>query len=845
MIFLFMAIVFNVNTQQGKQAGTQFRPANLTGFMISWQLQQDNYSDPHRSEQRCDRLKNIIIRFRLMKENPNLHCSYENFQLNPMRYFLNVLLILFLLIPGGCSEKKVQITNLKMLEGGKTFACPTGTIADQMTMKKYPDANVEYYNTILDCAVAVQEGKADAAVYDLPVLKNIAAKNEGLTVLSQVMYDDQYGFAVQMGNVELKKAIDDLLDTLKANGTYNDMMNRWFPDKGAPASMAQIAFEDSLEVFRFGTAAVTEPMAFYDADKRIAGFDIEFASYVAKKLKKRLEVVDMDFGAMIPALAAGKVDMIGAGLSITEERAKKILYSKCYYLSGIAVAVKDYGESGNTSATPKMGKLEDIAGMRIGVLMGSIHDAYATKTFPKAEIMQYQSVSDMILGVITGKADVAFMDQSGIRDVFKKNPELGLLAQDMFTVPIAAGFNKERAELRMKFNRYLKEIRSNGVYDDMIDRWMKKGLEEMPEIQGSGKNGPLHAGVVNDLGLPSSVIKSGKLIGFDIEVARRFAAYAGYEFVPVELQFGSLIASISTQKIDIITASMMITEERKKSIDFSDPYHESGVSVFALKANIVHPIAVDGVPGSGEPVVTGPGSKGLFQSISESFYNNIIHEKRYLHIIDGLVVTIVISVFAAILGTLIGAAVCFMRMSKRRSLSQPARWYISLLRGTPVLVLLMIVYYVVFASVNINPVIVAVIAFGMNFGAYVSEMFRTSIEGIDRGQQEAAIAGGFRKFQAFRYIILPQALRGILPVYKGEFISLIKMTSIVGYIAVQDLTKASDIIRSRTFDAFFPLIFVALIYLLLAYSLTWLLDLVEINADPKRKRNKTSKEVRS
>ena len=114
------------------------------------------------------------------------------------------------------------------------------------------------------------------------------------------------------------------------------------------------------------------------------------------------------------------------------------------------------------------------------------------------------------------------------------------------------------------------------------------------------------------------------------------------------------------------------------------------------------------------------------------------------------------------------------------------------------LVLLMIIYYVIFASVNINPTLVAVVAFGFNFGAYVSEMFRSSIQSSDNGQREAGIASGFSGVQTFIYIIMPQAIRQVLPVYKGEFISLLKMTSVVGYIAVQDLTKASDIIRSRT-----------------------------------------------
>jgi len=176
-----------------------------------------------------------------------------------------------------------------------------------------------------------------------------------------------------------------------------------------------------------------------------------------------------------------------------------------------------------------------------------------------------------------------------------------------------------------------------------------------------------------------------------------------------------------------------------------------------------------------------------------------------------------------------------MRMSKKKILLLSAKLYISILRGTPVLVLLMIIFYVVFASIDIDPVIVAVIAFGLNFAAYVSEMYRTGIEGVDRGQTEAGIAMGFTKITTFIYIIMPQAARRILPVYKGEVISLVKMTSIVGYIAVQDLTKASDIIRSRTFDAFFPLIMVAVLYFIISWLLMLLLGYVERMTNPKTK----------
>jgi len=318
---------------------------------------------------------------------------------------------------------------------------------------------------------------------------------------------------------------------------------------------------------------------------------------------------------------------------------------------------------------------------------------------------------------------------------------------------------------------------------------------------------------------------NGQYVGFDIEMISRFAKRYDYQIEFVQMEFAALIAALAAGKVVMISDGIAISEERQKQIDFSDPYAQFRTAVIISKNRLAGY--------EGEQKIT---KKTFFQVVSESFYNNIILEKRYQLIIDGLKITIIISILSAIVGTLLGAVVCLMRMAKRKVTVETAKIYITLLRGTPVLVLLMIIYYVVFASVNINPVIVAVIAFGLNFAAYVSEMFRTSIESIDKGQKEAGIASGFTKIQTFGYIILPQALRSVLPVYKGEFISLVKMTSIVGYIAVQDLTKAGDIIRSRTFDAFFPLIMAAVLYLIIAWLLTWALGRIEISVDPKRKR---------
>ncbi len=414
---------------------------------------------------------------------------------------------------------------------------------------------------------------------------------------------------------------------------------------------------------------------------------------------------------------------------------------------------------------------------------------------PNAELLQYPTVSDLLIALKMSKIDAAYFDHVGLKLIIKDNPDVDILAPKVFDVPIAAAFNENKDTLREKFNTFLKEIKASGVYDDMVQRWMEKDIFEMPQIEESDANGELRVGIVCDIGLPFTAVKDGQIVGFDIELSKRFAAYMNMKYVPSDIQFGSMIASIATDKIDMAVCSMMITEEREKQVDFSDKYYDCGISILARKDDIA-------IPGSAS--VSNTEKKGFFKSVTESFYNNLILENRYKLIIDGLKLTLLISILSALLGTILGGFVCYMRMSRKKLLLGFAKGYISLLRGTPVLVLLMIIFYVVFASVNISPVIAAIVAFALNFAAYVSEMFRTSIQGVDKGQTEAGIAGGFTKVETFIYIIMPQALRQVLPIYKGEFISLLKMTSIVGYIAVQDITRASDIIRSRTFDAFFP-----------------------------------------
>ena len=485
----------------------------------------------------------------------------------------------------------------------------------------------------------------------------------------------------------------------------------------------------------------------------------------------------------------------------------------------------------NDDRGSKLATLDDIKDKRIGVLLGSIHDIYVATTYPEATLMQYKSPSDMILAVKAGKVDVAIYTHETMQEIIREDQDLAFLVKNIYRIPIGMGFNQDNDVLREEFNAFLQQTKEAGIFDQVVKRWMDSSNPRMPLIENPRNNGTLVVGYVSDKGLPFAAIQDNQVVGFDIELTERFAAYLGKDLKLMDMEFGSLIAAVASNKIDMIASTLVINDERKKQIDFSDQYYELGASAFALKKNI----ASSGGNGKTEP--DKKTSVSFLQGLANSFYANIILENRYLLIVDGLKTTALISLLAVVFGTTLGAFICFMRMGKNKLLQAIARIYISILRGIPVLVLLMLVFYVVFASININPIIAAVIAFGMNFAAYVSEMFRTSIESIEPGQKEAGIAGGFTAVQTFIYIIMPQAIRQVLPVYKGEFISLVKMTSVVGYIAVQDLTKASDIIRSRTFDAFFPLVMVAVLYFLLSWLLGLALDYLAIKTDPKRKRN--------
>lgn len=222
----------------------------------------------------------------------------------------------------------------------------------------------------------------------------------------------------------------------------------------------------------------------------------------------------------------------------------------------------------------------------------------------------------------------------------------------------------------------------------------------------------------------------------------------------------------------------------------------------------------------------------MWENLKEQFILNFIKDNRWHYLSNGLKVTLVITFFAVIIGLVLGAFSAMIRSKyehtgKLKLLNALCNIYIAVIRGTPVTIQLLIIYFVVFSGMKIDKTFVAVIAFGINSGAYQAEIFRAGIQSISRGQFEAGRSLGFNYNQTMRYIILPQAIKNVIPTLANEFIVLLKETSVAGYIALIDLTKAADIIRSKTYSAFMPLIAVALIYLILVLGFSYVVTIIE------------------
>jgi polar amino acid transport system substrate-binding protein len=728
-----------------------------------------------------------------------------------MKKIFCFMAILVILSFCGCSK---QVKPLPPIESAR-IGTMLGTVNEPLAKKKYPKADIKVFNNYVDSSEAVLAGKVDYTMMDYSTAKNMAKHNQKLYILPENLSDEMTAMAVSKENKELTQKINDILKKFLKDGTMDEIISHWFSENTTDYKIVEVPKVTDGPVLKIAVSTLMEPRCFVK-DGKITGMNVELMDRVAYELGMKTEYQNMDFAAMIDSLQSGKSDVIAA-MYETPERAEKVDFTVGYFANPQVIMVrKDRMKAGTITLN------DQLNGKRVGFITGMVH---IEKFRPKYKAQEYEfsNFPAMLEALKTDKIDAMLTGQGKVAEIVKENPELIALPSygEGFS---SVGINKDNTELADKLDPIIKRIVKDGTLDKLQDKWLgnDEDAKVLSPVTLDGRNGTLVVGELGD-DYPYSYYKDNELTGLEIELARLFASKLNRKLEIVTMDFSGIIPSIASGKIDI-AFYLSYTEERAKSIKFLSP----------MKADPCVAIVKNRDFRKNTP--KGKLLSAWAASLKDSFTRTFITEDRYKLILQGLWITIVISVLSLLFGSLLGALICAMHRSKPWLLSGIAKVYIRLIQGVPIVLILMILYYILFAKADINPVFIAIAGFSINFSAYSSEIFRTAIDTTDKGQLEAAYALGFSKHRSFLMVTLPQALRHILPIFKGEFISMVKMTSVVGYIAIQDLTKMSDIIRSRTFDAFFPLFVTAFIYFAITGLFILLLGKVETRIDPKRRK---------
>ncbi len=470
-------------------------------------------------------------------------------------------------------------------------------------------------------------------------------------------------------------------------------------------------------------------------------------------------------------------------------------------------------------------KVASLAGKTAGVMAGTPQDEIVQASVEGADILYFNSLTDLVLALQSHKIDFFVLSSVNYYALAADYPDLGYIDQELKSYDVGTIFppNEHGEELRSQFNEYVAAITESGELEHLQDYWLMPSDWDNVDIPSSGDNGTLHMATSNTL-KPFSMELNGRNAGFDIAVVAGFCQAYGYGLQIDNVEFSGALTGITTGMYDLAAGQISWTAERAQSVLFSDFYYTQKIVPIVRAADFADgEVITSAATGEMDGDTTAAGTsasaganagaastdKGLLTSIRRT----LVDQDRWKSILSGLGTTLVITLAGFALANVLGAALCAMSLSNSRALRTVARAYCGLMQGIPIVVVLMVLYYVVLAGAKLNNVVVASLGFGMVFAANMAQLFEGGIRGVDAGQWEAALASGLTARQAFLGIIVPQAARTSLPAYFTNLISLMKGTAVVGYIAVADLTRAGDVIRSSTYEAFVPIITVAIIYL--------------------------------
>lgn len=489
------------------------------------------------------------------------------------------------------------------------------------------------------------------------------------------------------------------------------------------------------------------------------------------------------------------------------------------------------GSGGTEPGTPEYTQFSDLKGKTVSMLTGApLEELVKSKEAGVKEFTYYNNNPDMLLALKSGKTDAALNNNAIAALEVNKDPGIALFPQNLkesvFGIAFAKG-SPMRDEWQKAYDKITDEAK-----EELWKKWTgtDDSVKILPEQDWPGSNGTVRAAVCDTLEPMSYAGESGKPMGFDVEMILLMAKELDVHVQFTGMEFAAILSSVESGKADIGAGSIIVTDERKKAVDFVEYYP----AAFVLM-----------VRSTGQGASAAAGNEGGFwSSIADSFEKTFIQEDRWKLFLKGIGITLLITALSIIFGTMLGFAVFMMCRNGNPVANAITRFLVWLVQGMPAIVLLMILYYIIFGSLSISGTVVSIIGFTLVFGASVYGMVKNGVSAVDRGQYEAAYTLGYTNRKTFFRIILPQALPFIMPSYRNSIRELIKATAIVGYVAVQDLTKVGDLIRSRTLEAFFPLIVVAIIYFILAAVLTFCVNRISFCFDPRsRKKEKILKGV--
>ncbi len=700
---------------------------------------------------------------------------------------------------------------------GKTIGVQLGTTGDIFATDYETDgtAVVERYNKAADAVQALKQKKIDCVIIDEQPALSFTAVNDDIKILEEEFAVEEYALCVKKGSSELLAKINDALKKLKSDGTIANIITNYIGTDDEKGTMPY----QKKDVSRTGDLVVATNAEFppyeYVNNNQIVGIDMDIMQAICDELQMNLVIENMAFDSILPAIQSGKATVGAAGMTVTEARKKNVDFSDSYTTSKQVIIV-NAPKKAETTTGNTITSVDDLIGKNIGVQLGTTGDTFATdyEKDGTANLERYTKAADAIQALNQNKIDCVIIDEQPALSFVAVNSNLAILEEEFAVEEYALSIKKGRTELLDSINQALAKLKADGTIAKIATNYIGTDEEKgtMPyEKKDIARTGKLVV-ATNAEFPPYEYVSDNQIVGIDMDIMQAICDELGYDMEIENMAFDSILPAIQSGKADVGAAGMTVTEARKKNVDFSDSYTTSKQVIIINKGT--------------SAVSDGGNEKTKTLSFTEKLRQNFIDDNRWQYILTGLGNTILITILAIVIGLIIGTLVAVVRtvhdqQGKLKILNFICKLYLAVIRGTPAMIQLLIIYYVIFASVNVNKILVAVVAFGLNSGAYVAEVIRSGINAVDKGQFEAGRCLGLNYRQTMSNIIMPQAFKNMLPALCNEFISLLKETAISGYIGLQDLTKGGDIIRSQTFEAFIPLVAVALIYLVIVLLLSY------------------------